>query len=92
MLLTTLVCVQEYVNGQLKNKYGDVFIRGNNGESRLCSKDKLLLSTAVRQPTCARVVGGHAFSHPFAVPCVALAAVAIAAPPAVLYISTVRQQ
>lgn len=23
---------QEYVNGQLKNKYGDVFIRGNNGE------------------------------------------------------------
>lgn len=24
--------LQEYVNGQLKNKYGDVFIRGNNGE------------------------------------------------------------
>ena len=24
--------VQEYVNGQLKNKYGDCFIRGNNGE------------------------------------------------------------
>ena len=23
---------QEYVNGQLKNKYGDAFIRGNNGE------------------------------------------------------------
>jgi len=22
---------QEYVNGQLKNKYGDAFIRGNNG-------------------------------------------------------------
>jgi hypothetical protein len=22
--------VQEYVNGQLKNKYGDAFIRGNN--------------------------------------------------------------
>ncbi|KAK2157957.1 hypothetical protein LSH36_180g01090 [Paralvinella palmiformis] len=22
---------EEYVNGQLKNKYGDVFIRGNNG-------------------------------------------------------------
>ena len=21
---------QEYVNGQLKNKYGDAFIRGNN--------------------------------------------------------------
>jgi len=26
------VCSQEYVNGQLKNKYGDAFIRGNNGE------------------------------------------------------------
>lgn len=24
---------EEYVNGQLKNKYGDCFIRGNNGES-----------------------------------------------------------
>lgn len=24
--------VQEYVNGQLKNHYGDAFIRGNNGE------------------------------------------------------------
>lgn len=24
---------QEYVNGQLKNKYGDAFIRGNNGTS-----------------------------------------------------------
>jgi hypothetical protein len=27
-----MCCMQEYVNGQLKNKYGDVFIRGNNGE------------------------------------------------------------
>jgi hypothetical protein len=24
---------EEYVNGQLKNKYGDAFIRGNNGKS-----------------------------------------------------------
>lgn len=24
---------EEYVNGQLKNKYGDAFIRGNNGTS-----------------------------------------------------------
>jgi hypothetical protein len=24
---------EEYVNGQLKNKYGDAFIRGNNGMS-----------------------------------------------------------
>ena len=26
---------EEYVNGQLKNKYGDAFIRGNNGEQCL---------------------------------------------------------
>ena len=25
---------EEYVNGQLKNKYGDCFIRGNNGAPR----------------------------------------------------------
>lgn len=25
---------EEYVNGQLKNKYGDAFIRGNNGNVR----------------------------------------------------------
>jgi U6 snRNA-associated Sm-like protein LSm6 len=24
---------EEYVNGQLKNKYGDAFIRGNNGSN-----------------------------------------------------------
>lgn len=24
---------EEYVNGQLKNKYGDAFIRGNNGKT-----------------------------------------------------------
>lgn len=26
---------EEYVNGQLKNKYGDAFLRGNNGKIRL---------------------------------------------------------
>ena len=26
-----LAVLQEYVNGQLKNKFGDAFIRGNNG-------------------------------------------------------------
>lgn len=26
---------EEYVNGQLKNKYGDAFLRGNNGKSLL---------------------------------------------------------
>lgn len=24
---------EEYVNGQLKNKYGDAFLRGNNGKA-----------------------------------------------------------
>ena len=24
---------EEYVNGQLKNKYGDAFLRGNNGKN-----------------------------------------------------------
>ena len=28
---------EEYVNGQLKAKYGDTFIRGNNGESLLAA-------------------------------------------------------
>lgn len=32
---------EEYVNGQLKNKYGDAFLRGNNGKSIIGS---LLLS------------------------------------------------
>uniref|UniRef100_A0A096NRZ2 U6 snRNA-associated Sm-like protein LSm6 n=1 Tax=Papio anubis TaxID=9555 RepID=A0A096NRZ2_PAPAN len=27
---------EEYVNGQLKNKYGDAFIRGNNDEVSPC--------------------------------------------------------
>ncbi|KAL7554899.1 hypothetical protein ACHAWF_018447 [Thalassiosira exigua] len=27
---------EEYVDGQLKSKYGDCFIRGNNGEPKLC--------------------------------------------------------
>ena len=52
---------EEYVNGQLKNKYGDAFIRGNNGEHSLrqtgwrtcltcCDSDHLLLHcSAVHQ-------------------------------------------
>lgn len=27
---------EEYVEGQLKNKYGDAFIRGNNGRIIMC--------------------------------------------------------
>ena len=30
--LSFFIHSQEYVGGQLKNKYGDAFIRGNNGE------------------------------------------------------------
>ena len=36
---------EEYVNGQLKNKYGDAFIRGNNGNS----KDCLIIFTLIIQ-------------------------------------------
>ena len=28
---------EEYVNGQLKNKYGDAFLRGNNGKPDTCT-------------------------------------------------------
>lgn len=28
---------EEYVNGQLKNKYGDAFLRGNNGKTIISS-------------------------------------------------------
>lgn len=34
---------EEYVNGQLKNKYGDAFLRGNNGKFQSLSS---LLSLA----------------------------------------------
>jgi U6 snRNA-associated Sm-like protein LSm6 len=30
---------EEYMDGQLKNKYEDCFIRGNNGKSRWCYND-----------------------------------------------------
>jgi hypothetical protein len=32
---------EEYVNGQLKNKYGDAFIRGNNGIFNLLNYFKI---------------------------------------------------
>ena len=39
---------EEYVNGQLKNKYGDAFIRGNNGEfetpEHIFKRNRLLLN------------------------------------------------
>lgn len=40
---------EEYVNGQLKNKYGDAFIRGNNGNSpSLCS----YIASKIGSPAC----------------------------------------
>ncbi|CAD7702091.1 unnamed protein product [Ostreobium quekettii] len=32
--------LQEYINGQLKAKYGDCFIRGNNGEDSAIQKGR----------------------------------------------------
>lgn len=34
---------EEYVDGQLKNKYGDCFIRGGNGKSNYCFIYTLLI-------------------------------------------------
>lgn len=57
---------EEYVNGQLKNKYGDAFLRGNNGKrlprnhidsrisSFLCEKRNYFLYT-VTQPQLLQV-------------------------------------
>ena len=33
---------EEYVDGQLKNRYGDCFIRGNNGRTSMCMNSKPL--------------------------------------------------
>ena len=35
---------EEYVNGQLKNKYGDAFIRGNNGNNVFKISEVLVIS------------------------------------------------
>jgi hypothetical protein len=37
----------EYVGGQVKNRYGDVFIRGNNGLSPLSRKCTMLIEASV---------------------------------------------
>jgi hypothetical protein len=36
---------EEYVNGQLKNKYGDAFIRGNNGTTWISKPNYLNVSS-----------------------------------------------
>ena len=33
---------EEHVNGVVTNRYGDAFIRGNNGESQFCGVHALL--------------------------------------------------
>lgn len=48
---------EEYVNGQLKNKYGDAFIRGNNGEDTLVIVIFFLI-LIIAQSTC-RVLDRH---------------------------------
>ena len=50
--------LQEYVNGQLKNKYGDAFIRGNNGErpAALCMLLTGLPSSTGSETRCAAVL------------------------------------
>ena len=49
---------EEYVDGQLKNKYGDCFIRGNNGKSFsfcLCLYPVLTTVSVVRMQCCTSV-------------------------------------
>jgi hypothetical protein len=89
----TALLLQEYVNGQLKNKYGDAFIRGNNGE---CSREEAgsrALACALRAG--AETVGAAApqcgARRARAPPAAAHAAAWPAPAPAVLYISAVKK-
>jgi len=41
---------EEYVNGQLKNKYGDAFIRGNNGRTFIVLQSNSIRSTSFLFP------------------------------------------
>lgn len=43
---------EEYVNGQLKNKYGDAFIRGNNGECSLSPASPSPFNAHPRMSAC----------------------------------------
>ncbi len=42
---------EEYVNGQLKNKYGDAFIRGNNGLLIVYSSRSNYRTALIQAPT-----------------------------------------
>ena len=59
---------EEYVNGQLKAKYGDTFIRGNNGASSATPRPQhprhtyslaALVPTAVCVPQCSTSARKH---------------------------------
>lgn len=53
---------EEYVNGQLKNKYGDCFIRGNNGRWRASCRGAVCLHYL---PAChATALAPVCWSHP----------------------------
>lgn len=42
---------EEYVNGQLKNKYGDAFLRGNNGKKPVGSIIYTTSNVKYNEPT-----------------------------------------
>lgn len=44
---------EEYVGGQLKNKYGDAFIRGNNGEIKFKS---VMIKISLCEFTCSMML------------------------------------
>lgn len=50
---------EEYVNGQLKNKYGDAFLRGNNGEIL----QFIIISPIYRHVGTSRLEAVHGFCH-----------------------------
>jgi hypothetical protein len=43
---------EEFVDGQLKAKYGDCFIRGNNGELLLCASPIIFLLVVEGDVSC----------------------------------------
>jgi hypothetical protein len=49
---------EEYVNGQLKNKYGDCFIRGNNGGCSRSLWGAAALGGVVWLPAAKPMLGG----------------------------------
>lgn len=48
---------EEYVDGQLKNRYGDCFIRGNNGRSFVVANRNFLTCVSVLYISAAKTKG-----------------------------------